>query len=386
MRKKEKPMRTFGKEGIQFSDQYFSEENIAWLMQPPEEMRAEAMRAKPHKKPPVVKRTLESAYDVGWKEMLKDPKLRKAVEQAGVTQENGFANYVKAIAAPMPANADEKLAESLKVDYVTKVEDGKYVHRLNGEVILSIPIDATSAKEISRNADATICFIFVVIDLFLIVLAVAGVVAATVDKAGLVEPLMTPLQGILVNIDGNVLLNLLNKTCITKDTLEILAGATELIYFIILELDDITIGTVVEKILSSWSGWEIGLAIASVIACILAIIGTAGASVLAKLLGLLGSVMSFILDLIELVQALGYTPPEPPSKLDPPDDVFRGYYIGNSNTLEVHNLFDVTPKCLFDEIKEDHKVKFDSFEDVYKAFGDKGYNGCAHCMSEYDTG
>jgi len=382
-------LKTFGEEGVRYSDKFFTEENIAGFEKPPEELKK-----KEAKKPLPARRSVESVYESGWQTMMKNAQLKEAIENKGITQEEGFADFVKRRTEPLPADADEILSGLIKTDYARTLEDGKFVHRLDGEVILSIPVDAKSAKAISDNADALLCFAIVMLDLVLFVFAAAGFVGAMVDKGLIAKALMTPLQAFLYTLDQIKLVKLVDKVCACGSMVDFSVKASELICFLFQDLDEDTLSeiftSVLEKIVSSWEWWEIALAVVQLIAFIFLIISTFGSSVIASVLGLIESVISLVLDVIKFIAALGYPTPEPPGELEPPvkppEGVFPGYYIGNSNTLEVHNLYEVTPDCRYDEIKEDHKVKFGSFEDVYDAFQNKGYNGCAHCMPEYDNG
>jgi hypothetical protein len=50
-------------------------------------------------------------------------------------------------------------------------------------------------------------------------------------------------------------------------------------------------------------------------------------------------------------------------------------YLGNKKKKEVHDLWNVKPRCQIDEIKE--KVAFSTLEEAKAA----GYDSCAHCLS-----
>lgn len=51
-------------------------------------------------------------------------------------------------------------------------------------------------------------------------------------------------------------------------------------------------------------------------------------------------------------------------------------YLGNSNTKEVHDLFNPKGNCQTDEISKNHRVSFDSLDSAHKA----GYDNCYWCI------
>jgi len=59
-------------------------------------------------------------------------------------------------------------------------------------------------------------------------------------------------------------------------------------------------------------------------------------------------------------------------------------YLGNSNTMEVHDLSNIKPACQIDRMNEENKVFFDNAE-AKKAMESKGYDGCRWCLSQYHT-
>ncbi|MFX0173459.1 MAG: hypothetical protein ACFE9L_16325 [Candidatus Hodarchaeota archaeon] len=60
-------------------------------------------------------------------------------------------------------------------------------------------------------------------------------------------------------------------------------------------------------------------------------------------------------------------------------------YLGNNNTMEIHDLEKQTTNCQIDEILEERKVWFNTLEDVKAAIRNEGYNSCAWCMPQYHT-
>jgi len=53
-------------------------------------------------------------------------------------------------------------------------------------------------------------------------------------------------------------------------------------------------------------------------------------------------------------------------------------YLGNNNTLEVHNLYKTTLSCQINEIKLEHKKYFnpDTLEQAHR----EGFDNCAYCI------
>jgi hypothetical protein len=286
-------MRAFSGQGVLFSDQHFSEETIAWLLQSPREMRAQALPPAPK----VTQNTPDSAYAAAWAEMSKDPELMKAVQQAGYSQDKGLADFSKAIAAPLSNSADMQLSASLKVDYVTTVEGGKFVHRLNGEPILSIPSNLDSAAAASANAEAIMYAIFMVIDVVCIVIAAVGV-SVTVQKNALAKTLQTPLQRFL---------RVFTTTAAAAELkqLEETGKKIEMIMKILTWLRGSTnLKDVFKLFLKSLSWAQIAIAVVQLIAAVLLMISTAGASLAAKILQLAAAIALFITDVVSFVLAL----------------------------------------------------------------------------------
>jgi len=52
-------------------------------------------------------------------------------------------------------------------------------------------------------------------------------------------------------------------------------------------------------------------------------------------------------------------------------------YLGNTNTLEVHDTNAETGNCQLDEILAEHRRWYDSLSE---AKADRPYDNCAHCI------
>lgn len=70
-------------------------------------------------------------------------------------------------------------------------------------------------------------------------------------------------------------------------------------------------------------------------------------------------------------------PVEPPVK--------EPEYLGNANTLEIHDLSNLQPACQIDRMKEENKVFFNDLDEVKNAIDNGGYNGCRWCLTRYHT-
>lgn len=53
-------------------------------------------------------------------------------------------------------------------------------------------------------------------------------------------------------------------------------------------------------------------------------------------------------------------------------------YIGNKNTMEVHDLDNEKAACQIDEIKTEHIVTFTP--DTLSTAHSQGFDNCAHCI------
>lgn len=286
-------LKAFRVEGVRFSDQYFTEETLDWLLQSPKQPLLEAM---PLEAPPV-ELSPEQAFDEAWKEISKDPKLAEALRKANYSQKKGRSEFVGAIAAPLAVDVDAKLGTSLKVDYVTKVEDGTYVHRLNGQPILTIPLTVESAPQVSANADAILYGLFLVVDVLSIVAAAASV-KVFVQKEKVAKRLQRPLQGFLKR--------LFNPAAVAElKRLEAAGKKLELVRKVLGYLRGSTsLKAVVGAFLSSLSWIDKAVAILQLVASILLLIGTGGASFAARVISLAGAIALFIADLVAFIRAL----------------------------------------------------------------------------------
>ena len=53
-------------------------------------------------------------------------------------------------------------------------------------------------------------------------------------------------------------------------------------------------------------------------------------------------------------------------------------YLGNTNTLEVHDTDNENTNCQLDEISSNHRVWYDT---LTEAKTDRDYDNCAYCLS-----
>jgi len=53
-------------------------------------------------------------------------------------------------------------------------------------------------------------------------------------------------------------------------------------------------------------------------------------------------------------------------------------YLGNTNSLEVHDTQNEKTNCQLDEVKLEHRQWYDTLS---SAKADRSYDNCAHCLS-----
>lgn len=56
----------------------------------------------------------------------------------------------------------------------------------------------------------------------------------------------------------------------------------------------------------------------------------------------------------------------------------QGRYLGNSNTMQVHDLDNTKASCQISEIKPEHRVSFATLSEAKRA----GYDPCAYCIGD----
>lgn len=54
-------------------------------------------------------------------------------------------------------------------------------------------------------------------------------------------------------------------------------------------------------------------------------------------------------------------------------------YLGNTNTLQVHNTSNEQTNCQLDEIMTDHRKWYDSLAEAKR---DRDYNNCDYCIGD----
>ena len=286
---------TFRNQGIQYSADFFAEETIELMLQPPQELVTAEMPATVAGAP----QSSDAAIAAAWQELAQDPGFQKIVKEKNYTEDQAKAQFARGIAAPLSTSADTKLGESLKVSYEKKVENGDFVHLLNGERILTIPGNMNAAPVASANADAIIYGCFIVIDVLSIIAAAASVSVA-VQKTKVAKSLQGPLKGFFKRLMNPAAVRELKR-------LEELGKKLDLIQRVLVALHGTTnLRTVIGAFLQSLSWLDYGIAIVQLIASVLLLIGTAGASLAAKILQLAGAVAMFIADLVGFIRALGH--------------------------------------------------------------------------------
>jgi hypothetical protein len=285
---------TFRNEGIQYAADFFTEETISLMLQTPQEV---PLTATADDEAAAGAATAEAAVDLAWAELADDPDVQKAIAEKKLTQAQLKTDLANAVAAPLGPKVDTRLEAALKVDYQTRLENGAYVHLLNGQPILTIPASANSAPIVSANADAIIYGCFLVIDVLSIVAAAASV-HVELNKTKVAKSLQGPLGGFLKRLMNPAAVRELQrlekagkKLDLIKKVLFWLRGSTNL-------------KTVVGTFLKSLSWLDYAVAVVQLVASVLLLIGTGGASLAAKVMQLAAAVALFIADLIAFIRAL----------------------------------------------------------------------------------
>lgn len=284
---------TFHNTGIQYAADFFAEDTIALMLQPPQALTLEEMVMGVAAPPD----TPEAAVAAAWAELADDADFQKAISEKNLTEAQATAALVSGIAAPMGATLDTTLADTLKVNYETRVENGNYVYLLDGERILTISGSMDSAPMVAANADAILYGCFLVIDVLGIVAAAASVSVA-VQKSKMAKSLQGPLGGFFKKV--------MNPTAVRElKRLEQLGEKLELIKKVLFWLRGTTnLKTVVGTFLQSLSWIDYAVAIIQLVASVLLLIGTGGATMAAKIMQLGAAIAMFLADLVGFIRAL----------------------------------------------------------------------------------
>lgn len=284
---------TFHNTGIQYAADFFAEDTIALMLQPPQALNLEEMVMGVAAPPD----TPEAAVATAWAEFADDADFQKAVSEKHFTEAQATATLVSGIAAPMGATLDANLADTLQVNYETRVENGNYVYLLDGERILTISGGMESAPMVAANADAILYGCFLVIDVLGIVAAAASVSVA-VQKSKMAKSLQGPLGGFFKKV--------MNPTAVRElKRLEQLGEKLELIKKVLFWLRGTTnLKTVVGTFLQSLSWIDYAVAIIQLVASVLLLIGTGGATMAAKIMQLGAAIAMFLADLVGFIRAL----------------------------------------------------------------------------------
>ena len=290
-------MKEHGDTGVFYSNEYFTEEMVDWLLQSP---RQKVLVSKEEGLPTQIETTegnAESVFASAWAEMSQDPEFVKAVKQRNYTADQALADFNAAIAASIPNEVDKRLSSALAVDHITEIEDDEFVHYVNGERILAIPKSVDSAALVSANAEAVLYAIFIVIDVLSVVAAAASI-NVYVNKTRVAKSLQGPLVGFLKRF--------LNPTAVAE--LKRLQAAGDKIALILKVLawlrGSVNLNTVVTTFLESMSYFEIVVAVLQLLASIGLLLATAGASFAAKVLQLAASIVLLVADVVAFVLAI----------------------------------------------------------------------------------
>lgn len=288
---------TYRNEGIQYAADFFSEDTIALMLQSPQET---ALADTAVGEAAAGAATVDAAIEAAWAEFADDPDVQKSIQEQNLSKDQLKARLESAMAAPLAPQADARLGAMLKVSYETRMENGDYVHLLDGQPILTIQGNTPSAPMVSANADAIIYGCFLVIDVLSIIAAAASVSVA-VNKTRVAKSLQGPLNGFFKRIMNPAAVRELKR-------LEELGKKLDLIKKVLFWLRGSTnLKTVIGTFLKSLSWLDYGVAIIQLGASILLLIGTGGASLAAKVMQLGAAIALFIADLVAFIRALGKT-------------------------------------------------------------------------------
>ncbi len=288
------PLTTFKNVGVQFSPEHFSEETIDWLLRSPKAKVLEAMPPEPAPVEP----TPEAAFAAAWAECLEDADFQRAIKEKSYTEEQGRSEFAKAIAAPISPAVDTRLGTLLKVDYETRVENGTYIHLLNGERILTIPATVHAAATVSANADAIIYGGFLVVDVLMIVAASAGVYIKLPGK----EAVARSVQPLL--------LRFFEWLCspATMETLKPLLTNEKVIQLIFAVLRNVrgsvSLRDVLRAFLGSLSWIDRAIILVQLVAQVILVVATFGEILAIRILQLTGASLIFVGDAVLFVEAL----------------------------------------------------------------------------------
>lgn len=290
-------MKKYSTNGVLYSDEYFTEEIVDWLLQSPMQ---KVLVSKEEELPTHIELTeanVETAFASAWAEMSKDQEFVKTAQQHNYTADKGLSDFQAAVAAPVTSEIENWVSEALAVKYEVKFQDETFVHYLNGEQILAIPKSVDSAAVISSNAEAVMNAIFIVIDVMSVVAAAASI-NVSVKKDRIAKSLKGPLKGFFKK--------LLNPGSVKE--LKRLQEAGEKIVLIQKVLawlrGSVNLKTVLMTFFESMSRWEKAIAVLQFLASVALLLATAGASFAAKVLQLGAAIAILIADTAAFILAV----------------------------------------------------------------------------------
>lgn len=291
-------METYQDQGILYSKDHFSEELIAELFTPPEELKPSEAAEIPGGKEPLPEANEEAAFEHAWAEMSQDPQFVAAMAKQGYTKQKGLEDFKRAMKTVVTKASEEKVAATLTTSYERTIEGGAYVHKLAGERILVIPQDHPQALTASKTADKVLCTIFVVLDVLAIVAAAAGIYYAG-QKAKLAPNMEKPLFGFIKFIKRpnapvvREMAELTKKGKVVDAVLKVLGslrGTTNLT-------------TVVRGYFSSMSYFEMGVATVQLVAAVTLLIASFGSSLAVQIVALSALTVILATDVASLAVA-----------------------------------------------------------------------------------
>jgi hypothetical protein len=280
--------------GVKYSSDFFDEDIIELLFQPPTETDELTGTGDFAVQPDADAIDEETAFAMAWDEISNDPELAEALKQSGYSKEKGLSDFHAGLSKNVPASMQKQLTHNLKVDYKVVTENDAFVHYVDGEVALEIPLGLDAAPMASNNGEVALNVIFIVIDCLSIAAAIASI-NVHVNKSRIAKSLKNPLKKFIVKLVNTKNVRELER--LSK------AGESWLVLQKILSTlrGTVSLRTVVTTFFTSMSKIEKAIAVAQLLASLILMIATAGVSYAAKLAQLGAAVAMLLADVAAFV-------------------------------------------------------------------------------------
>lgn len=282
-----------GDQGVFYSPNFLSEEFVAELFQA-SEVQPELTLPPPSALPEA---TEEAAFAHAWTELSDDPEFVAGVRQRGYTKEQRLAHFKRAMATPVTTQAVEKVVATLSMRYEQTLEDGAFVHRIDGERILVIPQEHPSGLQASKAAGVVLYSALVVIDGVILIAATAD--AYITVKKGRLAPKMKGILGLFRRAFRSPVVKELEQLEKAKKNLQLLVKIMKLVYSV-----GVSLKSVVGIILKDMGLGQWFLLGAGVLAAVLLFIASLGESIAFQVIALAALFTILCIDVVGLVRVL----------------------------------------------------------------------------------